>query len=123
MTLPKPFARRVEHRRTQKRVRQYRELIRREAAIGGQLFGPLPEGARREFLCLNERMWLWHEELPTPEGTRQVSTTCYEVRRGGIYKMQETEGWQPVNTTEAARLRAAAELYFRQVNAILYNSK
>lgn len=123
MTLPKPLARRVEHRRAQKRSRQYRELMRREAVIGGQLFGPLPEGTRREFLCLNERMWLWHEEQPTPEGVCRVSTTCYEIRRTGIYKMQEAGGWQQVNPVEATRLRAAAELYCNHVLATLYNNK
>jgi hypothetical protein len=30
-----------------------RELIRAEAEIGGQLFGPIPKGHRRQFFCFD----------------------------------------------------------------------
>ena len=39
-----------------------RELIRREAAIGGTLFGSLPKGGQRQFFCLDEHSWIWYEE-------------------------------------------------------------
>ena len=39
-----------------------RELITLESEIGSQLFGPIPEGHRREFFCLDEKTWIWHEE-------------------------------------------------------------
>lgn len=32
-----------------------RELIQRESTIGRELFGPVPEGHRREFFCLDEK--------------------------------------------------------------------
>jgi hypothetical protein len=46
----------------QKQADEYRKLIRREAKIGGTIFGPVPAGHRREFFCLDEHSWVWHEE-------------------------------------------------------------
>ena len=39
-----------------------RNLIRYEAKVGGDLFGPIPAGHRRDFFCLDEHTWIWHEK-------------------------------------------------------------
>ncbi len=42
-----------------RRIKLERDLLRHEAKIGGELFGPLPQGGRREFFCLDEYTWIW----------------------------------------------------------------
>lgn len=123
MRLAKPWERHLARLRTDKRARQCRAFIRREAAIGGQLFGPVPESHRREFVCLNKRTWVWHEEWPDERGAWQMSTTCYDVRPDGVYKLQEGGTYRPVGKQETQHLRDAATLYHQQVQLILYNKK
>lgn len=92
------------------------ELIRYEAQIGGQLFGTLPKGHRREFFCLDEHTWVWHEEWTDENGKRQVVTTRYDVRPSGILKAQGSQ-YQPLSTQETINLYQAIELYEQQVGA------
>src|SRR5689334_1420374 len=66
----------------------YRRFLAREAKIGGELFGPLPQGGNREFFCLDETMWVWHEERPDQNGELTRRTTRYDVRPEGIFKDQ-----------------------------------
>jgi hypothetical protein len=100
--------------------RLYRAFLRREAEIGGQLFGPLPEGGRREFFCLDEYTWIWHEEWLDVKGRRQVRTTRYDVRPGGVVKAQDGQHYQSVSEKEARRLVQAAQAYKRRVIGELY---
>ena len=67
----------------------YRRAIREEAKVGGKVFGPVPEGVRREFFCLDERTWVWHEEWTDENGKPQIRTTRYDVRPHGIFKAQK----------------------------------
>jgi len=92
------------------------ELIRYEAQIGGQLFGALPKGHRREFFCLDEHTWVWHEEWTDENGKRQAVTTRYDVRPSGILKAQGSQ-YQPLSTQETINLYQAIELYEQQVSA------
>ena len=92
------------------------ELIRFEAQIGGQLFGPVPKGHRREFFCLDEHTWVWHEEWRDENGGQQAVTTRYDVRPSGILKAQGSQ-YQPLSTAETLNLMRAVELYGQRVNA------
>lgn len=92
------------------------QLIRYEAQIGGRLFGALPKGHRREFFCLDEHTWVWHEEWVDGKGKRQVATTRYDIRPSGILKAQGSQ-YQPLSTEETINLYKAIELYEQQVNA------
>lgn len=98
----------------------YRKLIKHEARIGAQLFGPIPEGRRREFFCLDEHTWVWHEEW-LDNGQQKTLTTRYDVRPNGIYKVQHGQ-YRPVSKTEAKRLIQAARLYNNRVYKELYSS-
>lgn len=100
----------------------YRNLIRREAKIGGELFGPIPEGTRREFFCLDEHTWVWHEEWTDQNGQRQIRNTRYDVRPNGILKAQNGQGYQKVSLEEAQRLRDAVRLYNDRIRSELYSS-
>jgi len=122
MTSPKKalIARRAR-KEAIRRAQLQRELIRREAAIGGQLFGKVPQGVKREFVCLNQTTWLWHEEQIGPDGRIISSTTRYDVREGGvIYRMQAGYPYEKVSELEAAHLRQAAMLYNKTVRQELY---
>jgi len=73
----------------QKQIGYYRQLMRREAEMGGHVFGPVPEGRRREFFCLDKNTWIWHEEWTDTNGNRQSKTTRYDVRPTGILKLKK----------------------------------
>lgn len=89
----------------------YRNLIRSEANIGGGIFGQIPNGNRREFFCLDQHTWIWHEEWTDANGTRQTMTTRYDVRPDGILKSQGGKGYAALNPREARNLISAAKEY------------
>jgi hypothetical protein len=92
------------------------ELIRREAEIGGQLFGPVPKGRQRQFFCLDEHTWVWHESW-LENGRQSSVTTRYEVRPNGVLKIQDGQGYQRLSRAEARNLYQATELYRQRVGA------
>lgn len=107
-------------RDAQRRAQQYRDIIRREAVIGGQLFGPIPPNGRREFFCLDEHTWVWHEEWIDASGKHHAVTTRYDVRPQGIFKAQDGQPYRPLNRQEAQFLRQAALLYNEKVRTAVY---
>lgn len=106
-------------RSEQHRADLYRNLIRHEAKIGGRIFGPTNPSVRREFFCLDERTWVWHEEWIDKQGETHVQTTRYDVRPDGILKSQHGK-YQPVTVDEANRLYSAARMYQDAVRSELY---
>lgn len=105
----------------ERREELYRKLLRHEARIGGQLFGPVPPGGRREFFCLDERTWVWHEEWIDQNGQRRITTTRYDVRPDVILKSQNGQ-YQKITREEADRLVEASKIYRDRVKAELYSS-
>ena len=106
-------------RTQQKQADLYRNLIRREAQIGGTVFGPVPAGVRREFFCLDEHTWVWHEEWKDAQGQTNVRTTRYDVRPNGVLKSQNGL-YQTLSEGEAQRLRKAVGLYYERVTKQMY---
>lgn len=92
-----------------------RRFLRMEAEIGGKLFGPVPQEHRRQFFCLDERTWIWHEEW-LENGQRKVVTTRYTVRPEGVTKSQNGQGDRWLSRDEARNLRAAVIAYQQRVN-------
>jgi len=111
----------TKQREAERRATLHRNLIRHEAKIGGQLFGPVPQGHRREFFCLDEHSWVWHEEWLDASGVTQSLTTRYDVRPDGIFKVQNGQ-YQPVSKAETKRLVEAARIYRQRVNNELYSA-
>lgn len=99
----------------------YSDLIRHEAKIGGTLFGPLPEGGKREFFCLDEKTWVWYEEWIDENKQYQSKTTRYNVRPNSILKAVDGGHYQLVADDEAVHLRDAARLYQKKIKAELYD--
>lgn len=93
-----------------------RSLLRAEAKIGGQIFGPVPAGRNRQFFCLDEYTWIWHEEWQA-NGKRQAVTTRYEVRPNGVLKAQTGKPYQRLSADEARNLYRAVDLYGERVDA------
>lgn len=102
-----------------RQVKAYNEVLRYEAKLGGQLFGPIPKGHRREFFCLDKHTWVWHEEWVDESGQRQVITTNYQVRPDGILKSQNGTGYRRLTHAELHNLYQAAKLYAEIVPAAL----
>jgi len=100
-----------------RRAEAYRDLIRREAQIGGRLFGPIPKGHRREFFCLDEHTWVWYEEWLDTEGKRRSKTTRYDVRPSGVVKVQDGHPSQYISLEEARNLYQAVDLYKKRIDA------
>lgn len=111
----------VSDNHVDRRTELYRKLLRREAMIGGQLFGPLKPGGRREFFCLDARTWVWHEEWLDEDGQRHIKTTRYDVHPDKIVKSQNGH-YQQTTREEAARLVQAARLYKSIVKGQLYSN-
>ncbi|MDQ5972274.1 MAG: hypothetical protein QG553_433 [Patescibacteria group bacterium] len=106
-----------ESKTIDRRAEQYRDLIRREAKIGGKLFGPIPSGHRREFFCLDEHTWVWYEEWVDGSNQKQSKTTRYDVRPNGVIKVQDGHQSQYVGLDEARNLYQAVELYNQRIDA------
>jgi hypothetical protein len=109
----------LTQREQERRNELKRKLIRREAKIGGSLFGPVPEGHRREFFCLDKHTWVWHEEWLNDQGEQKHRTTRYDVRPGGVLKSQDGQ-YKEMDITEARRLYVAVDLYEKKVSRELY---
>jgi hypothetical protein len=99
----------------------YSNLIRHEAKIGAEVFGPVPAGHRREFFCLDRHTWVWHEEWRDETGQQRVRTTRYDVRPDGVLKSQNGH-YQRVNDDELRRLSRAADMYVDRVSSEMYAS-
>lgn len=115
----KLFSSVTTQRQADRKAELYRNLIRHEARIGGSLFGPVPAGRRREFFCLDEHTWVWHEEWTDANGQTQVQTTRYDIRPGSILKSQQGK-YQKLSRPEALRLLDAARQYQARVNTEIY---
>ncbi len=107
-------------KREQRRADLHRALLHYEARLGGELFGSVPKGSRREFFCLDERTWVWHEEWIDPKGQRHVMTTRYDVRPNGVVKSQGVNAYQALSKQEASNLYQAVQLYEQRVGGELH---
>jgi hypothetical protein len=90
------------------------DLIRLEAEIGGQLFGEIPKGHTRQFFCLDQHTWVWHESWSDQSGNHTV-TTRYEVRPNGIFKVQNDGPYKGLSDSETRNFVRAARLYASKV--------
>ncbi len=91
-------------------------LLRHEAKIGGQLFGKIPKGHLRQFFCLDENTWVWHEEW-IDNGQKKVMTTRYDVRPYGVIKSQDGKAHRKLSRNEASNLYRAVDQYADRVEA------
>jgi hypothetical protein len=98
----------------------YDDLIRHEAQLGGTIFGAVPKGGRREFFCLDQYTWVWHEEWEDKSGQKKSRTTRYNVRPDSIVKIQDGMRYQKISNEEATRFYDAVLAYQKKVKRELY---
>ena len=103
----------------ERRANIQRALLHYQARIGGEVFGPIPDKVRREFFCLDEHTWVWHEEWDDENGKRQALTTRYDVRPTGVVKSQGGSSYQALTEAEAQNLYSAIHVYEQRVGAEL----
>jgi hypothetical protein len=108
-----------EQRKERRKTDAYRAIMQYEARLGGELFGPIPKGNRREFFCLDARTWVWHEEYTDEHGQRQIVTTRYDVRPGGILKSQGAHSYLSLSDGEQRHFLQAVQLYHQRVGGEL----
>ena len=97
-----------------------RELIALESEVGGQLFGPVQKGGRREFFNLDPNTWIWHEEWLDQAGKKQQSTIRYEVNEKGILKISEGARYDYLEGDELNNLTVAIQMYYERVMREIY---
>ena len=97
-----------------------RDLLRMESQIGATLFGPIAAGHHREFFCLDESTWIWHEEWRDSSGKPQQLTTKYDIRDDGIWKTLPGPRYLKVEGEELQNFVLAARLYHERVMRQIY---
>lgn len=97
-----------------------RELLSLESEIGAKLFGPIPEGRRREFFCFDERTWIWHEEWLDAQKKLATSTVRYEINENGVLKVQEGARYNYLEGEELKNFGIAIRMYYEQVARQVY---
>ena len=97
-----------------------RELLRLESEVGSKLFGPVPEGHRREFFCLDEKTWIWHEEWIGSDRKLKISTIRYEISEHGVLKAEEGARYSYLEGEELQNFALAVRLYYEQVAREVY---
>ena len=98
-----------------------RELLKLESEIGATLFGPIPEGHRREFFCLDEKTWIWHEEWTSGKGKQMTNTVRYEINEHGVLKVQEGARYSYLEGDELRNFGIALRMYYEQVARGVYS--
>lgn len=97
-----------------------RDLLREESKIGATLFGAVPKGHRREFFCLDESTWIWHEEWRDEKGVEQQSTVRYEIHPNGILKVTDGPRYQFIEGAELTNFAEATRVYYEQTSRQIY---
>lgn len=98
-----------------------RELINLESKIGAEIFGVLPKGHRREFFCLDEATWIWHEDWKDKDGEHDI-TVRYEVHPNGVLKVQDGAKYDFIEGEEMRRFVVAVQQYYERVSREVYST-
>lgn len=107
----------------QLRVKKEKEYIAREAAVGARILGPVPSGHDREFFCLDEHTWIWHEQWRNKKGVMQQFIVNYEVDPSGILKQVNGGQYKQLTGEELRRFDAAVRLYHKEVARHVYGQQ
>lgn len=97
-----------------------RQLIQLESEIGREVFGPVPDGHRREFFCLDATTWIWYEEWTNEHKQTKALTTRYEVHPNGILKAQDGTNYKFIEGEELQNLAIAARMYYELTMRKIY---
>ena len=104
------------------RARVRRDLIRQEAIIGRQVFGPIPEGHKREFFRVDKGTWVWQESWIDDNRQKQQRHTKYVLRDNDIVKSVNSGSYERVSIEEAKNFEAAVHDYVKRVDKEVYKN-
>lgn len=99
----------------------YDDLINAESELGRTLFGPIPEGHRREFFEYKKNIWIWHESWLDATGLARDVTIRYEVKPDGVFKRVSGGKYEKIEGGELENFRRAAKSYLALVKTKLYS--
>lgn len=97
------------------------DLINAESKLGGTLFGPVPEGHRREFFRYRHNIWIYHESW-TDNGKKFETTITYKVQENGVYKCPLGGEYVKISGAELSNFRRATKEYLKLVKSKLYSA-
>ncbi len=96
------------------------DLINAESALGGTLFGPIPQGHRREFFRYKHNIWIFHESWTGQNGEKLEATITYEVRENGVYKLPLGGKYVRIEGAELENFVKATKEYLKIIKTKLY---
>lgn len=117
----KPTRLKLKKRLKSKRRPSRAELINAESRLGSTIFGPIPEGHRREFFHDRENIWIWHESWVDADKHIRQLTVRYEVRPTGVYKKLSAGKYFKLEGAELENFRKATRAYLRIIKQQLYH--
>lgn len=97
-----------------------RALIAKEAHVGSTVLGPIPEGHKREFFCLDKHTWVWHESWKDASGMRQQFIVNYELDPTGVLKRVNGGSYTKLTGRELANFNRAVKTYYQEVSRQVY---
>lgn len=109
------------HNDDRKQLNITRDLLRREAEIGGSLFGPVPKGNKRQFFQLQKHTWVWVEQY-TVDGQQRTKTTKYLMKPTELLKSVDGSHYERTSIQEARHFEKAVHLYVERVNSEMYSN-
>lgn len=98
------------------------ELINAESRLGSMIFGPIPEGHRREFFHDRENIWIWHESWVDADHHSRQLTVRYEVRPSGVYKKLSAGKYFKLDGAELENFRRATRTYLSLIKQHIYHA-
>lgn len=96
------------------------DLINAESRLGSTIFGPVPEGHRREFFHDHDNIWIWHESWTDSKHRLRQTTIRYEARPDGVYKKVSAGRYIRLTSAELTNFRQATRTYLRLIKQHLY---
>ncbi|MBR2989341.1 hypothetical protein IKF40_00175 [Candidatus Saccharibacteria bacterium] len=96
------------------------DLINAESALGGTLFGKVPEGHRREFFRFRHNVWIYHESWTGKKDEKLETTITYEVRENGVFKLPLGGKYTRIEGAELENFKKAVKEYLKIIKAKLY---
>lgn len=99
-----------------------RQLLKLESRIGAGIFGPIPKHHQREFFCLDENTWIWHESWFDDDRKQRLQTVRYEIQDRGILKVQEGGRYQYLMGQELTNFCLAIKTYYEHVVGRFYQT-
>ena len=102
----------VAPNRDERRKSVERDLINAESALGRTIFGEITPGHTREFFCLKQNVWIWHEN---------GITIRYEVRENGVFKQVGAGSYNKISGEELQHFTDATKAYLQLVKSYIYN--